>query len=99
VIKETQVICRCGGYITDGNGDDIDNEHVIAMLTLEGRSEAEEPDGQTKERASGHFSTRACDTRRKEQAFYQTESIHTAPLDGSKQAGCSTNTMKFTRKS
>lgn len=66
VIRETQVICRCG---TDGNDDDIDNKHVLAMLTMKGRYEAEELGGQTKERASGHFSTRACDTRRKEQAF------------------------------
>ena len=66
VIREIQVICRCG---TDGNDDDIDNRHILAMLAMEGRSEAEEPDGQTKERASGHFPTRACDTRRKEQAF------------------------------
>lgn len=29
----------------------------------------------------------------------QTELILTAPLDGSKQAGCSTNMMKFTRNS
>jgi len=75
VMKETQVICRCDGYITDGNGDDIDNKHVLAMLTMKRRSEAEEPDGQTKERASGHFSTRAYDTQRKEQA--SSDWIHT----------------------
>lgn len=56
MIQETRVIFRGGN---DGNDDDIDNKHVLAMLAMEGRAEAEEPDGQTKERASGHSSTRA----------------------------------------
>jgi hypothetical protein len=46
-VKKAQVVCRYGGYDTNGDDDNDDSEHVLAILTVDGSFEIDEFGNQT----------------------------------------------------